>query len=96
MKGIQVAGYVDQAGRAKFEHIKAYYKEKNPGVPLSDSATIGYMIEDAYQKILGAQTNAHRMTMLIERVEALTEKVEDNTQAIKRLAAELRKGGKDV
>jgi len=85
-----LTAYIDDDTRAKLDHIRAYYMERSPGVPMSDSATVIRAIDDVYQKILGGQTNQARITSIVERLDNLEETIKSLIQAIERLEGDGR------
>jgi hypothetical protein len=68
--------YGDETLKAKFDYVKEAQKAKNPGLPLSDSAVGAVIVDEAYQKILGAQTNSARITTIIESLALVATSVE--------------------
>lgn len=62
--------YGDATLKAEFDAVKEYYISKNPRIPMSDSAAGAKMINDTYNKIEGMQTNANRITTIIERLDS--------------------------
>lgn len=69
--------YGDDTLKAKFEKIKSSYVERNPGIPMSDSAAGAILIDNEYQKIMGGQTNANRITTIVEELRRLTRAVKE-------------------
>lgn len=72
-----VTGYLTTEAKEKFEHVRAYYLKKSPGIPVSDSGVINSLTEETYQKIVGNETNANRITTIVEELQRLTGKVEE-------------------
>jgi hypothetical protein len=65
--------YGDETLKAKFDKVKAYYEDRSPGIPISDSVAGSTMIDEAYQKIAGKETNTNRITTIVERLDHLEE-----------------------
>ena len=81
--------YGDDALKEKFERVKAYHLDKNPGIPISDSAIGAILIDEAYHKILGAQTNADRITKIVEELRQLRASHDALSKLIKAREGEL-------
>lgn len=94
--GTSLTAYVNPTQKAKFDKVKKSYMDRSPDIPLSDSAAIMKMIDDTYGKIEGKETNANRITTIIERLDTLEgtvdHKLTEMANIIKELV-EVLKGG---
>lgn len=66
--------YGNRTLKDKFETVKGYFAGKDPGIKWTDSAVSAATIDYVYQKIVGQETNANRITTIVELMQLILER----------------------
>ena len=84
--------YGDKTLEDKFNRVKEHFVEKDPGINWTNSAVGAGAIDYVYQKIAGAETNANRITTIIERQDRQDATLAQLVATVAQLVERLDKG----